>query len=187
MPNWCSNGVTLRHADPQMIQRAATALAAGTFLHEFIPVPLCLRETIAGSVGEDARAAHEKSQQDNLNEHGYKDWYDFCVNEWGTKWDVDSDNVELRDSNTVIASFDSAWAPPIQAYEKLMQQGFEIEAFYYEPGMAFVGKWANGEDDCYDYSGQNSTTVRDYIGEELDDYYSISADMADYEEENADN
>jgi hypothetical protein len=65
-----------------------------------------------------------------------------------------------------------------------MDLGFEIEAFYYEPGMQFVGKWVDGDDDCYEYGGYDSTTVRDYIGEELDDYFGISESMADWEEEN---
>jgi hypothetical protein len=58
-------------------------------------------------------------------------------------------------------------------------------AFYYEPGMQFVGKWDNGVDDYIEYGGEDSTTVRDTIGEELDDYFGISDSMAEWEEENA--
>jgi hypothetical protein len=66
-----------------------------------------------------------------------------------------------------------------------MDLGFEVEAFYYEPGMQFVGKWTDGDDDCYEYGDYDSTTVRDYIGEELDDYFGISESMAEWEAENA--
>jgi hypothetical protein len=66
-----------------------------------------------------------------------------------------------------------------------MELGFEVVAFYYEPGMQFVGKWDNGADDCYEYGGATADTVRDMIGEELDDYFCISEQMADWEEENA--
>lgn len=185
MPNWCSNGITLRHADPQMIQRAAKALAEGSFLKEFCPVPKELMETVSGSVPEGAeRDAHEAQMATNRATHGYKDWYDWCVNEWGTKWDVNADNVEIEDANTVTAGFDSAWAPPIAAYKKLMAQGFDVVAFYYESGMGFVGKWDNDYDDCFEYGECNSTTVRDYIGEELDDYFGISEGMAEWEEDN---
>ena len=52
--------------------------------------------------------------------------------------------------------------------------------------MAYVGKWDNGVDDCYDYSGTNSKTVRDVIGEELDDMYNISEAMAEYEADEMD-
>jgi hypothetical protein len=66
-----------------------------------------------------------------------------------------------------------------------MALGFEIEAFYYEPGMCFVGKWDNGIDEYYEYSGATSETVREMIGAELDDYFAISESMAEWEEENA--
>lgn len=183
MPNWCSNGITLRHADPAMIQRAAKALQEGTFLQEFIPCPQDLIDTVSGFVG-GGHAALEAKQAANVEKYGYTTWYEHNINEWGTKWDVNSDNVEIVDANTVTAGFDSAWAPPTRAYEQLMDLGFEVEAFYYEPGMGFVGKWVNGDDDCYEYHGQTSDTVRDYIGEELDDYFCISESMADCEEEN---
>ena len=186
MPNWCSNGITLRHADPAMIERAAKALQEGKFLQEFIPCPQDLIDTVSGSMGKDTpeQAALEAKQAANVEKYGYTTWYEHNVNEWGTKWDVNSDNVAIEDANTVSASFDSAWAPPTRAYEQLMEQGFEVEAFYYEPGMAFVGKWADGIDEYYELGGEDSTTVRESIGEELDDYFCISESMADWEEEN---
>jgi hypothetical protein len=67
----------------------------------------------------------------------------------------------------------------------LIEQGFDVVAFYYEPGMQFVGKWDNGDDDCYEYGGATADTVRDLIGEELDDYFGISESMAEWEAENA--
>jgi hypothetical protein len=174
MPNWCSNGITLRHADPAMIDRAAKALQVGQFLQEFIPCPAELLEAVANFTTND----------DLVAKHGYSSWYDFNIANWGTKWDVSSDNVEIVDSTTVTAGFDSAWAPPITAYERLTGLGFEVEAFYYEPGMQYVGKWVDGDDDCYEYGGYDSTTVREAIGEELDDYFCISESMTEWEEEN---
>ena len=174
MPNWCNNGITLRHADPAMIERAAKALQEGTFLQEFIPCPAELTEAVANGQTNEAMVA----------KHGYSSWYDFNINNWGTKWDVESDNVEIADPNTLTAGFDSAWSPPTRAYEQLMDLGFEVEAFYYEPGMQFVGKWADGIDEYYELGGEDSTTVRASIGEELDDYFAISEQMADWEEEN---
>ncbi len=193
MPNWCNNSITLKHKDPAMIERAYQALCKGEFLNEFIPVPLCLRETVAGSFGDpEKQAALEKSQQDNLNAYNYKDWYDFCVGEWGTKWDVGGDDglIQKLNDNEVNASFDSAWAPPIRAYERLCEMGFIIKAYYDEPGMCFCGVVTGDEDyfddDYYEYSGETSETVREAIGEELDDFWGISENMAQWEEENVD-
>lgn len=185
MPNWCNNGITLRHADPAMIDRVIKGKEG--LLMEFIPTPKALTETVAGFMGEDKRAAHEAQQAANIAKYGFKDWYDWNVANWGTKWDVTLDSIERVDPNTVTASFESAWAPPINAYERLEELGFEVEAFYYEPGMCFVGKYADGCDDYYEYGGESSATVREAIGAELDDYFGISEEMANYEEENEEN
>lgn len=183
MPNWCSNSITLRHADPAMIDRV---MNSKSLLMEFLPTPQELVDTVSGWMGEDKQAAHEAQQARNIEKYGFKDWYDWNINNWGTKWDFALDSKDQVDANTLTASFDSAWAPPIEAYDKLMALGFEIEAMYYEPGMCFVGKWDNGADQCYEYSKATADTVRDMIGAELDDYFGISDEMAQYEEENAD-
>jgi hypothetical protein len=47
-----------------------------------------------------------------------------------------------------------------------------------------VGKWADGIDEYYELGGEDSSTVRESIGEELDDYFAISESMADWEEQN---
>lgn len=190
MPNWCNNSITLRHKDSAMVQRAQEALAAGRLLQEFIPCPQDLIDTVSGFMGEDKRAAHEAQMDRNVALYGYKDWYDWNVANWGTKWDVGGDDglTQRLDPNTLQASFDSAWAPPTQAYEKLCAMGFEIEAYYDECGMAFCGKWSGNEDDFnddyYEYGSETAETIREAVGEELDDFWGLSDRMAEWESEN---
>ena len=181
MPNWCYNGITLRHADPQMIDRAQHSKG---LLMEFLPTPQPLLDTMAGSFGDDDRQRElEEQQVKNLDTYGAKDWYEWNIRNWGTKWDFELDNVHRVDEYTLTAAFDSAWSPPIEAYNELLALGFEITALYYEPGMAYVGKYENGFDEYYEIGGYNSGTVREAIGEELDDYFGISEEMAQYDEE----
>lgn len=184
MPNWCYNGVTLRHKDPAMIDRAQHS---DGLLMEFLPTPQPLLETTAGSFGDDEKQrALEAQQEENLKQFGAKDWYDWNIANWGTKWDVNLENINREDEYTLTASFDSAWSPPIEAYQKLEALGFEIEAKFYEPGMAFCGTYDAGYgENTYQLDGLNSETVRDVIGEDLDDFFGISEEMAQYEEENA--
>jgi len=189
MPNWCQNGVTISHEDPEKIRALADAMEKGQFLDHVIPVPEALKETMSGSFGDEAKQAELEAQTArNIETHGYGNWYDFCVNRWGTKWDVDCNGtITLSDCGTIVdAGFDSAWAPPTAVYEALTEQGFNVSAYYYEPGMAFVGKWEDGCDECYEYGGETSETVRSAIGDELDDYFGISESMAEYEAENED-
>ncbi len=185
MPNWCNNGITLRHADPAMIDRVIKGKEG--LLMEFLPTPQDLLDTVAGFPGEDKREAHEAQMKRNIDTFGAKDWYDWNIANWGTKWDFALENIDRQDANTVTAAFDSAWAPPVDAYVKLCALGFEIKAYYYEPGMAFCGVWEGNEEDFVDdyreYGGETSETVREAIGDDLDDYFGISEEMRQYEEE----
>jgi hypothetical protein len=188
MPNWCNNTLNLRHEDPAQIERAKAAFADGKFLNEFIPIPESLH-IVAGSVPVAEEEAHETQKSANIAAHGHKDWYDFCVAEWGTKWDVgggDGHTVE-QDANGVVFNFDSAWAPPLAAYEKLMEQGFEILAYYYEPGMAFAGRWEDGCDDYYEYGGMTSERIAEELPDDLDETFSISEQVAEWEAEDEEN
>ena len=189
MPNWCNNTVEISHEDPAMIARAREAFARGEFINEFVPVPESLK-IVAGFVGDpDEQKKLEEDTARNIAVHGYGNWYDYCVNEWGTKWDVGGDDGMITELGTdrgpgLILSFDSAWSPPINAYEKMINLGFSIRAYYYEGGMNFAGIWEDGYDDFYDLEG-NSQAVREQIPEALDEMFAISESMEMWEEENS--
>ena len=186
MPNWCNNNLTLQHADPAMIKRAAEALERGEFLAEFLPVPEQL-QIVAGSVGDpDEQRKLEAQTKRNVEELGYGNWYDYCVGEWGTKWDVGADgSTDVHpDGKMLHTYFDSAWSPPVRAYEKLTELGFTVGAMYYEPGMAYCGTWdSETGDNEYNLEGMSSQQVADEIPAELDEAFGISECIAEYEAE----
>ena len=184
MPNWCNNSLTLKHTDPAMIKRAFDALEKGAFLNEFVPIPESLH-IVAGRVGDGIeQEALEAQEKLNEAQHGYKNWYDFCSNEWGTKWDVgDEGSQTLVNENELTTYFDSAWAPPTGAYAKLQDLGFEVEAYYYESGMCFAGIYDENGDDFYNIDG-SSESVRENIPQVLDEMFNISENIAEYEDEN---
>lgn len=186
MPNWCDNSLILSHVDPKMVKRAVKAFNKGEFLNEFIPVPTALHETVAGSYGdEEKQAALEAQTAHNRATYGYSNWYDFCTGEWGTKWDVGGNDgsVDKLDDNSVRLIFQSAWAPPTQAYYKLLELGFGVDARYYEPGAAFAGQFFDGSDESYDLSGMTADQVKEELPEELDEEFGISENMREWEEE----
>lgn len=76
--------------------------------------------------------------------------YDWCVNNWGTKWnfsevyvreeygdDDESDDPEYG----IIYEFETAWAPPIPVIKKMSEDfpDLRFSIKYYEAGMAFQG------------------------------------------------
>jgi len=187
MPNWCSNHITVRGTDPVAIKRLADAFDNGEFCGTVVPMPEELNIT-SGRLGNGAEQAElEAKSAANLEKHGYANWYDFNVANWGTKWEIGGNGDEAeRDEDGLgfSAPFDSAWSPPIGVCEALVEQGFEVVLYYYEPGMGYCGKFEDGYDEYYEYSGETSKTVRAAIGSDLDDMFGISESMAEYEAEN---
>ena len=186
MPNWCNNSVEIYHEDPKMIERVREAFNKGALLNEFIPIPDSLK-IVAGCVGDpDEQKKLEEDTERNRQVHGYGNWYDYCVNEWGTKWDVGADGNPAQDiPGGLMLGFESAWAPPCAAYEKLTEQGFRIRAMYFEPGMAFAGIWEDGIDDFYEYGGLDSAGIAEELPSALDEAFGISESVAEWEAENA--
>ena len=187
MPNWCSNHITVRGTTQAEIKRLADAFDNGEFCGTVVPMPEELNIT-SGFLGNgDEQAELEAKSAANLEKYGFANWYDFNVAKWGTKWEIggNGDQAEIEDDGlSFSAPFESAWSPPIAVCEALAEQGFEVVLYYYEPGMGYVGKWEDGCDDCYEYAGETSKTVRGAIGDELDDMFGISESMAEHEAEN---
>ena len=188
MPNWCNNYLVLEHDNPEMIARAQKAFADGRLLDEFVPVPKDLH-IVAGRVGDDdnpEQIALVEAEQRNRDKYGYTTWYDFCVNEWGTKWDVggDGDQATLDGPNAIRMNFDSAWAPPIHAMEKFQDQGFKVKLVYWESGMCFCGLFDENGDDYMDYSDMTADELDKVINDEVDECMCIVENLREWEEEN---
>ena len=186
MPNWCNNYLELEHEDPAMIERARKAFNEGKLLEEFCPVPASLH-IVAGSVGDpDEQKKLEEDTARNLEVHGYGNWYDYCVNEWGTKWDVGGDGMTAGEDspNATSMGFDSAWAPPIAAMEKFQDLGFKVKLIYWESGMCFAGLFDENGDDYLDYSDMSADDVEANINSEVDECMCIVENLREWEEDN---
>ena len=186
MPNWCNNNLILEHEDPAMIQRAHEALERGEFLQEFIPVPQELKDTVSGGYGDPVEQAKLEAQtRANVAKYGYGNWYDFCVGQWGTKWDVGEQGCsDVHPGGKMLhANFDSAWSPPVNAYEKLEALGFRVEAMFYEGGMAFAGSYEDGNCEDFSLEGMTADDIEQNYPE-LDDCFGISESIREYEAEN---
>ena len=106
--------------------------------------------------------------------------YDVAVEKWGTKWDINDGDVIDRNENTITVGFMTAWSPPINFYDELLAQGFEVHAEYFEPGVCFVGKYIDGEDEEYSFE---SADLLEEIPEDLVENWGIREMMEDWDEE----
>lgn len=185
MPNWCSNVATLSHPEPKMIARllkAAEAEGPGV-LQEFIPCPAELLDPETGSYGGPNAEEKDALRASLIKKYGYSGWYDWNVANWGTKWDLCDITVSQPYDDTVLLHFDTAWSPPIEAYAKLEELGFQVRAYYYESGMQFAGIYEDGNDDCYSEWG-DSRGAKATLPQELDDTFCISEYQEEWEREN---
>ncbi len=106
---------------------------------------------------------------------GADNWYDWCCDNWGTKWDACHAAHErmpyvvagANSKDRVTISFDTAWAAPEQVIHALVRK---------YPNLNFVHS--------YSYEGEENTDFTvDYRMNEgvLEAMVSISTDMTEYE------
>jgi len=111
--------------------------------------------------------------------------YNVALEKWGTKWDVEVMDVDF-DGTTLSTSFDSAWSPPVALYEYLVEQGFEVSANYYEPGMDYAGEWTDGDDFYLENVSELARQDEDTIGKreyEILDQWGIFEEVAQWDED----
>lgn len=184
MPNWCNNNITIRHDDKAKIDAImATEGTEKGVLDTIIPCPSELNDPDLTTWSRDREAELEAKKQAMKAKYGFESWYDWNIAHWGTKWDLCDPMLTRVDDNTVQIACDTAWSPPIAAYETMTQLGYTVEAFYYEGGMNFAGKWSSEfGDECYSDWG-DSQGAKDTLPEDLDEMFAISESQAEWEEE----
>ena len=183
MPNWCNNNITISGPAETISQLWKDAVMAEGLLEAMVPMPEGLRETVKGT-GDELQI--EKYD-------GFTNWYDWCVSRWGTKWDVSLEGIEYTDNEDGTASisgyFDSAWAPPIEAYNRFLEanEDCSLTASYYEMGCDFAGLYNDGDDEYLENLQDEYRLPEDQqsdLFKRLDDEWDLSSQFAEYDEMN---
>jgi len=157
MPNHTDNRVILSHDDSQMIDDIYNVMNTedAELCNHLIPMPKELEGTTSPS--------------DTPN------WYDWRLENWGTKWDVYETQCTRINANTLQLYFYTAWSPPIPVFDKLVDMGFEVNARYLDEGWGYIGEYNDGDD----WSTTDvESVVEDYP--ELDYEFNISECIAEY-------
>lgn len=148
MPNWCENHFSISGPKDKIEALFNASVEKGGLLEAMVPI------------GE---------------------WdYSTASETWGTKWDVqpDAEYSESQDGSeaSITGSFDSAWAPPIAAFEAYSKENTDVvaELSYFEPGMCFTGRWSLPHgDESYIIEPTDLTQIPEDLVEEfsIDEYY----------------
>ena len=192
MPNYCNNNIVITGPNSVIdkIEKIANG-DKGDLLQYFYPMPKALQDTTA-PLQKDATKEEKAKAKENLKKYGYDNWYDWRVENWGTKWDImEFYNINRKeigeDESEISLGFDTAWAPALGAYERFIDENSNcsLKAYYYEPGCDFMGEWDNGIDSCFEVAkyGLEDDFWKQGIGSTLDDYFGITESMAQYLED----
>ncbi len=137
MPNWSSNALLVSGDSAQLaafmerLHSAKNSDDRGIF-NTFIPIdPKLLEDNDGSPFGEYRTPA----------------WYEWRIQNWGTKWDVNYNEVHFVTDTHM--TFDTAWSPPSAFVKTVSAQypGLRFELAFSEMGMAFAGTeiFENGE------------------------------------------
>ena len=192
MPNYCNNNIVITGPNSVIdkIEKIANG-DKGDLLQYFYPMPKALEDTTA-PLQKDATKEEKAKAKENLKKYGYDNWYDWRVENWGTKWDImEFYNINRKeigeDESEISLGFDTAWAPALGAYERFIDENSNcsLKAYYYEPGCDFMGEWDNGMDSCFEVAkyGLDDDFWKQGIGSTLDDYFGITESMCQYLED----
>lgn len=136
MPNWCQNTLTITGNTETLVElKTVIESDEDGLLQAIRPMPEELKGTVSPSEGEN--------------------WRSWALENWGCKWDVSTEGLEYIDNgdgtSTISGWFDSAWAPPLEAFDSLASDwdSCYIELKYYEGGMCFIGVWDSEGGDAY--------------------------------------
>jgi len=180
MPNWCNNTITLTGPKEKITAIYEKAKEDNALLQQLYPMPTQLE-------GTTSPAPKEGKVQPLVD--GHDNWYDWRVDNWSTKWDVDVEGLELSDDGTTITGwFDSAWSPPIGAYEHFLTENEDcsISSLYYEGGMDFAGKWEDFADMTVtpgDFTADEMEDPNSGLIYDINEQFNMSEFVREYEEE----
>ena len=174
-----------------------------------IPMPMDLRNTEASSYIDDAihyylaknnLVKYNRQKMDRLKksnkelgemykigemyvgyekEYGAKDWYDWSCNNWGTKWNAYSSNINIISDSSVKIYFDTAWDGVPNLIRKLIEMypDLNFEYKFADENMGYntgVGYTDEGGFNFYyneDESDEAIATYAECKGYALEDFY----------------
>lgn len=203
MPNHCTNLLSCTSGKNigEIIKPYLTDDGKNLDFDKIIPMPEGIIKTFQDSTIEEIvkeRTPEEKEarkkeydvlQEQNIKDYGHRNWYDWCVAMWDTKWNayncwmLEDESLKLEEVHDL--GFQTAWSPPINVIRELAKlTGESLRMSYYDEGWMFGGEYivdpdGSESDNCYD----DINDCPDHLKEELDVQYFLDCMEDDDDEE----
>lgn len=170
MPNWCECELDVwgpREELSEFYLKAKWITPEGNeeplSLNNFVPMPKEL---------ENTQSPPDKQNKELIKKYGADNWWDWCVTNWGSKWEITDGAVnrsslfhlEIDKNNRfrkLMYGFSTAWSPPEPVIKEMgkMFPKLKFKLQYWEGGMGFSGilvinKGKIIKNETYEYSGR---------------------------------
>lgn len=175
MPNHITNGVTITHEDKTKLKQLIKNTikednGEQTFdFNGILPMPKVLLEIHSGANTIDGKAVDawreidgksiaisDKENEELIQKYKSNNWYDWSIQNWGTKWNAYSVSVIEASDTKLVIEFNTAWSTPQGIWDELERQGFEVNGVWLDEG---------GGDGCInDGSGWGFSKEIEYYG-----------------------
>ena len=139
MPNWCENYLCIRfnqnnQRELMYARKLKKAFDKERLLNAIVKKPKHQPDIqkpnpffAKGGLGADEQKLFGKNN-----------WYDWSIENWGTKWEISSDGDTAELENGMLTMmFRSAWSPPVQAISKIK---LPFELYFWESGAGYMGQ-----------------------------------------------
>jgi hypothetical protein len=157
MPNWCNNEIRIYIEDAEVMAdfkefvkgkevEEDTGEVSPFCFSSIMPEPDYKTTPVARTYPE-VKAQFAKTDEDKTaimdNEPSIREnsWWDWRIQNWGTKWEADITRYE-EDGNEIIIEMQTAWNAPDGIYNALKDKYGDkvcISWFYREDGYQFAG------------------------------------------------
>lgn len=115
-----------------------------------------------------------KTAWNNIRQYGAPTWYDWCIANWGTKWNAYGydDTIDYHDGTPLY--FQTAWSAPHPVLEKLTEMFPEIELEH---------EWADEDigQNCGRYSYKGGERIEEYFPESEKEAIEFACRVWDYD------
>lgn len=161
MPNWTHNTLqvsgnkeiladfiskTIKIATPEDYD------SKGRFtFNELHPIPKALQGNYSPlpKIGEETEEEYRARMDENKRLYGAEDWYNWCIHNWGTKWNACHSQIEEIEEEYLCVVFDTAWSPALDWFYKVipMYPELDFDLIFDMEGDSHCGKLEgrNGE------------------------------------------
>lgn len=177
MPNHTSTLLTVTGPNKEIesfMKKAAGKDSVLSF-QSLYPLP---SELVGSRAPSNPETDEEKERSEHLRQlYGYDNWYEWCIENWSTKWDCYDQDEEWNEEDvdggykTIKLYYYTAWSPATNFYTEVSKQfpSLEFRHEFADEGGGFLGyeEFQNGEmtdAEELDWNSDEGIEVRDRLG-----------------------